>query len=70
MAVGEAWEAVPGSFLRELIKSMPARCRAVVEASGEHEVLALAITSTELWLLTPGTVVRRLALLSARDVLA
>jgi transposase len=33
-AVQEAWDAVPIEYLTELLQSMPARCRAVVEAEG------------------------------------
>ncbi len=34
VAVKAAWEAVPDSFLDELIASMPARCQAVIDANG------------------------------------
>ena len=34
--VQEAWEALPESFLEELINSMQARCQAVIEANGIH----------------------------------
>jgi DDE superfamily endonuclease len=35
-AVREAWKAVPEQYLQDLIESMPARCRAVIEADGRH----------------------------------
>jgi hypothetical protein len=31
-----AWEAVPTAYLTELLKGMPARCQAVIDANGEH----------------------------------
>ena len=34
--VKEAWEAIPEDFLKELLASMPARCKAVIEANGMH----------------------------------
>lgn len=34
--VRAAWEAVPESFLSDLIESMQARCQAVIEADGGH----------------------------------
>jgi len=34
--VKEAWEALPESYLKELLASMPARCQAVIEANGMH----------------------------------
>src|SRR5699024_2536841 len=34
--VRTAWEAVPESFLSDLIESMQARCQAVIEADGGH----------------------------------
>ena len=33
-AVKEAWEAVPGSFLNDLLEDMPNRCKAVIAAKG------------------------------------
>jgi hypothetical protein len=35
-AINAAWNAVPKSFLSELIESMPARCQAVIDANGSH----------------------------------
>jgi transposase len=35
-AVQDAWDAVPEQKLRDLVDSMPARCRAVIEADGRH----------------------------------
>ena len=35
-AVREAWEAVPQSYLTELIGSMRERCQAVIKANGMH----------------------------------
>lgn len=35
-AVKEAWEAVPQSYLTELIQEMPKRCQAVIDARGMH----------------------------------
>jgi transposase len=35
-AVRAAWEAVPVSYLQELLESMPARCQAVIDADGKH----------------------------------
>jgi hypothetical protein len=32
--VKEAWEALPESYLKELLASMPARCQAVIDANG------------------------------------
>lgn len=32
--VKEAWDSVPSEFLAELVRSMPARCRAVIDANG------------------------------------
>lgn len=34
--VREAWDSITVKFLRELIKSMPARCQAVIDAKGGH----------------------------------
>jgi transposase len=34
--VKEAWEALPESYLKELLASMPARCQDVIEANGMH----------------------------------
>ena len=34
--VAEAWEALPNSYWRELLDSMPARCQAVIDANGMH----------------------------------
>jgi len=34
--VQEAWDALPESFLAELLASMPERCKAVIEANGMH----------------------------------
>jgi hypothetical protein len=36
IALREAWEAIPPNFLQDLLKSMPERCRAVIEAGGGH----------------------------------
>jgi hypothetical protein len=36
IALREAWDAIPASFLQGLLKSMPERCRAVIEAGGGH----------------------------------
>ena len=36
IAIGEAWESVPESYLKELIESMPERCQAVIDAEGGH----------------------------------
>lgn len=35
-AVKEAWEAIPTSYLEELINSMRDRCQAVIDANGMH----------------------------------
>jgi hypothetical protein len=35
-AVREAWEAVPEDFFEELLKTMEARMKAVIEANGMH----------------------------------
>jgi transposase len=35
-AVWEAWNALPESYLQELVESMPARCQAVIDANGMH----------------------------------
>jgi hypothetical protein len=35
-AIIEAWNTVPESYLLELLKSMPARCQAVIDADGKH----------------------------------
>jgi hypothetical protein len=35
-AITEAWNAVPESYLLELLESMPARCQAVIDADGKH----------------------------------
>jgi hypothetical protein len=35
-AIIEAWNAVPESYLLELLESMPARCQAVTDADGKH----------------------------------
>lgn len=35
-AVAEAWNAITDEDIRELVKSMPARCKAVIEAKGWH----------------------------------
>lgn len=35
-AVQSAWDAVPEQFLRDLVDSMPARCRAVIDADDRH----------------------------------
>jgi hypothetical protein len=35
-AVSQAWEAVPEYILENLIKEMPARCQAVIDANGMH----------------------------------
>jgi ketohexokinase/beta-glucosidase len=35
-AVAEAWNAVTNEVVRELIRSMPARCQAVIDAQGGH----------------------------------
>lgn len=34
--VKEAWEAVPDDYFKELLESMPDRCKAVIEANGMH----------------------------------
>ena len=34
--VRAAWDAVPETFLKDLIESMPARCQAVIDACGGH----------------------------------
>jgi hypothetical protein len=36
IALTEAWEAIAADFLQDLLKSMPERCRAVIEAGGGH----------------------------------
>jgi hypothetical protein len=36
IALREAWDAIPADFLHDLLKSMPERCRAVIEAGGGH----------------------------------
>jgi ketohexokinase/beta-glucosidase len=36
IALQEAWEAVPESYLAELLESMPERCKAVLEAGSGH----------------------------------
>ncbi|EED17445.1 transposable element tc3 transposase, putative [Talaromyces stipitatus ATCC 10500] len=36
IALKEAWEALPESFLEELIESMPERCKAIIEAKGGY----------------------------------
>jgi hypothetical protein len=36
IALREAWEAIPPNFLQDLLKSMPERCCAVIEAGGGH----------------------------------
>ncbi len=35
-AILAAWNAVPESYLKELLESMPARCQAVIDAEGMH----------------------------------
>jgi transposase len=35
-AVWAAWIALPESFLEDLLKEMPARCQAVIDANGRH----------------------------------
>ena len=35
-AIIAAWDAVPQSYLLELLESMPARCQAVIQANGSH----------------------------------
>jgi hypothetical protein len=35
-AVQDAWDAVPSSYLQQLLESMPARCQAVIDANGRH----------------------------------
>ncbi len=35
-AIQVAWNAVPESYLLELLKSMSARCQAVIDANGMH----------------------------------
>jgi hypothetical protein len=35
-AVQLAWEAVPEQVLEDLIKEMPTRCQAVIDADGMH----------------------------------
>jgi DDE superfamily endonuclease len=35
-AIQEAWDALPEQKLQDLIESMPARCRAVIQADGRH----------------------------------
>jgi DDE superfamily endonuclease len=35
-AITAAWNAVPESYLLELLESMPARCQAVIDANGMH----------------------------------
>jgi hypothetical protein len=35
-AINAAWEAVEEDFLLQLLKTMPARCQAVIEANGLH----------------------------------
>jgi DDE superfamily endonuclease len=35
-AVSLAWEAVPEQLLEDLVKEMPARCQAVIDANGMH----------------------------------
>jgi transposase len=35
-AILEAWDAVPEQVLKDLIKEMPARCQAVIDADGMH----------------------------------
>ena len=34
--VKEAWDSITSETLQELLESMPARCKAVVEANGGH----------------------------------
>jgi len=34
--VREAWDALPESYLAELLASMPERCKAVIETNGMH----------------------------------
>ena len=34
--VGETWDKIEGTYLRELVDSMPSRMRAVVDANGMH----------------------------------
>lgn len=36
IAVREAWDSIPASYLVELIESMPNRCQAVIDADGGH----------------------------------
>jgi transposase len=35
-ALQEAWDALPETYLQELLDSMPARCQAVINAEGRH----------------------------------
>jgi transposase len=35
-AVQEAWDAITHERIKELIKEMPARCKAVIKAQGAH----------------------------------
>jgi hypothetical protein len=35
-AIVAAWNAVPETYLLELLESMPARCQAVVDVDGMH----------------------------------
>jgi transposase len=35
-AVWEAWDALPEYILENLVKEMPARCQAVIDANGMH----------------------------------
>jgi hypothetical protein len=35
-AIIAAWNAVPEAYLNQLLKEMPARCQAVIDANGLH----------------------------------
>jgi hypothetical protein len=38
IALRETWDAIPADFLQDLLRSMPERCRAVIEAGGAHTI--------------------------------
>jgi hypothetical protein len=41
-AVKEAWDVIKADELQSLVREMTARCQAVIDADGEHKVLAIA----------------------------